>query len=167
VGILLSIIGVYFIVSQQHASNLAPIPVLGNLLTLGAAVAAGLYNALARQLTQRYSPLIVTYYQTLVATIVFLPAAIFEYFFGIEMHIDGLILVNVVYLAIGGSIFAYFLLNRALSKLGVTRVSIFANFIPVITIIMSYFLFSEILRPLQVVGAVLILSGIYLTYKPD
>ena len=166
-GILLSIIGVYLIVSLQEASDLAPIPFLGNLLTLGAAVAAGLYNALARQLTKRYSPLTVTYYQTLVATVVFLPAAVLEYIFGVKMQIDGFIIINIVYLAIGGSIFAYFLLNRALSKLGVVRVSIFANFIPVVTIIMSYFLFDEILRPIQMVGALLVLSGIYLTYKPD
>ncbi|MFQ5583316.1 MAG: DMT family transporter [Calditrichia bacterium] len=165
-GIALSILGVYFIVSTQEASALAPRPFLGNILTLGAAVAAGLYNTLARQLTQRYSPLTVTYYQTMVATVVFFPGAIIEYFIRGEIHFDWLIIGNVLYLALGGSILAYLLLNYSLSRLGVARVSIFSNFIPVVTIVTSYFLFGEMLQPLQLLGAGLVITGIYLTYKP-
>ena len=71
-GIFISIFGVYFIVTLQESSVLAPRPVLGNFLTLGAAMAAGLYNSLARRLAQKYSPLTLTYYQTLMATITIL-----------------------------------------------------------------------------------------------
>ena len=164
-GIFISIFGVYFIVTLQESSVLAPRPVLGNFLTLGAAMAAGLYNSLARRLAQKYSPLTLTYYQTLMATIVFLPLATVEYFLSGEIHIDAFIAGNVFYLAIGGSIFAYFLLNRALSRLGSAQVAVFSNFIPVVTIIFSYFLFNELLRPLQFVGAGCVLGGIYLTYR--
>ena len=172
-GIFVSIFGVYFIAALQQSSDLAPRPVLGNFLTLGGAVAAGLYNSLARRLTQKYSPLTLTYYQTFMATIVFLPLAVIEYFFPVlssvegsgDIHINAFIVGNVFFLAIGGSIFAYFLLNRALSRLGAAQVAVFSNFIPVVTIIFSYFLFNELLRPLQFVGAGCVLAGIYLTYK--
>ena len=166
-GIIISILGVYFIVSLQTSSQLAPKPLLGNILTLGAAVTAGLYNSLARQLTQRYSPLTVTYYQTMVATIVFFPLSIIEFFVKENFNIDVLIIGNMIYLALGGSIFAYLLLNYSLSRLDVARVSIFSNFIPVVTIVMSYFLFNEMLKPFQLIGAVLVLFGIYLIYKPQ
>ena len=164
-GIFISILGVYFIVTLQKSTELAPQPVLGNFLTLGAAMAAGLYNSLARKLAQRYSPLTLTYYQTLVATIVFFPLATIEYFLSDGIHADAFIIGNVFYLAIGGSIFAYFLLNRALSHLGSAQVAVFANFIPVVTIIISYFAFNEMLRPIQFAGAGCVLIGIYLTYK--
>jgi drug/metabolite transporter (DMT)-like permease len=163
-GIFISILGVYFIVSLQKSSELAPEPILGNFLTLGAAMAAGLYNSLARRLTQKYSALTLTYYQTLVATIVFFPLALIEYFLSDGFHIDAFIIGNVFYLAIGGSIFAYFLLNRALSRLSSAKVAVFSNFIPVVTIIISYFAFNEMLRPIQFAGAVCVLVGIYLTY---
>lgn len=166
VGIPISIFGVYFIVTLQQSSSLAPRPVLGSLLTLGAAMAAALYNSLARKLTQKYSPLTLTYYQTLMATIVFLPLAGIEYFLSNKIQIDAFIAGNILFLAIGGSIFAYFLLNRSLSHLGAAQVAAFANFIPVVTIIFSYFFFNELLRPLQLVGAVCVLVGIYLTYRP-
>lgn len=164
-GIFVSIFGVYFIVTLQKSTGLSPRPILGNFLTLGAAIAAGFYNSLARRLTQRYSPITLTYYQTLVATIVFFPLAIIEYFIGDGFNINAFIIGNVVYLAIGGSIFAYFLLNRALSRIGAAQVAVFANLIPVVTIIFSFFLFNEMLQPLQLVGAFCVLGGIYLTYK--
>lgn len=164
-GIFISILGVYFIVTLQKSTELAPQPIVGNFLTLGAAMAAGLYNSLARRLAQKYSPLTLTYYQTLVATIVFFPLAFIEYFFSGGFQINAFIIGNVFYLAIGGSIFAYFLLNRALSRLGSAQVAVFANFIPVITIIISYFAFDEMLRPIQFAGAGCVLAGIYLTYK--
>jgi drug/metabolite transporter (DMT)-like permease len=164
-GIFFSILGVYFIVSLQRSTELAPQPILGNFLTLGAAMAAGLYNSLARRLTQKYSPLTLTYYQTLVATIVFFPLALIEYFISDGFQINAFIIGNVFYLAVGGSIFAYFLLNRALSRLGSAQVAVFANFIPVVTIVISYFVFNEMLRPMQFTGAGLVLIGIYLTYK--
>jgi len=164
-GIFISIFGIYFIVTLQKSNELAPRPVLGNFLTLGAAIAAGFYNSLARRLTQKYSPITLTYYQTLAATIVFLPLAIIEYFISDGFHINALIIGNVFYLAIGGSIFAYFLLNRALSRIGAAQVAVFANLIPVVTIIFSYLLFNELLRPLQLVGVIFVLGGIYLTYK--
>jgi drug/metabolite transporter (DMT)-like permease len=164
-GIFISILGVYFIVTLQKSTELAPQPVLGNFLTLGAAMAAGLYNSLARRLAQKYSPLTLTYYQTFVATIVFFPLATIEYFLSDGIHADAFIIGNVFYLAIGGSIFAYFLLNRALSHLGSAQVAVFANFIPVVTIIISYFAFNELLRPIQFAGAGCVLIGIYLTYK--
>ena len=166
-GIIISILGVYFIVSLQASNPLASKPLLGNILTLGAAITAGLYNSLARRLTQRYSPLTVTYYQTMVATIVFFPLSIIEFFVQDNFYIDGLIIGNMIYLALGGSIFAYLLLNYSLSRLDVARVSIFSNFIPLVTIVMSYFLFNEMLKPFQLIGAVLVLFGIYLIYKPQ
>jgi drug/metabolite transporter (DMT)-like permease len=166
VGIPISIFGVYFIVILQQSSSLAPRPVLGGLLTLGAAMAAALYNSLARKLTQKYSPLTLTYYQTLMATIVFLPLAVIEYYLSGKIHVDAFIAGNIIFLAIGGSIFAYFLLNRSLSRLGASQVAVFSNFIPVVTIVFSYFFFDEVLRPLQFVGAGCVLVGIYLTYRP-
>lgn len=164
-GILVSIFGVYLIVSLQQSTDLAPRPVLGDLLALGAAISAGLYNSLARRLAQKYPPITLTYYQTLAASVVFFPLALIEYFLVGEIYVDAFILGNVLFLAIGSSIFAYFLLNRALSRLGAAQVAVFSNLIPVVTIVFSYMLFHELLRPLQLVGAVCVMGGIYLTYR--
>jgi len=161
-GILLSLAGVYFIVSRQQGTILAPSPILGNLFAMGAAISAGFYNVLCRRITRTYSPLTITYYQSIVATTVFLPLAIIETFFRESTYIDGSILLSIFYLGFGSSVAAYFLLNFALSRLPTYRVAIFANLIPVVTIFASWIIFQEVLRPMQFFGAALILLGIYL-----
>lgn len=163
-GMLTSFGGVYLIVILQESNQLAPRPFLGNSLTLVAAMLAGLYNSVARKLTRHYSPLTITYYQTLAATVVFLPIAIVEYFHNPSAFlVDWKILLSVLYLAIGASVLAYFLLNHALSKLEAGRVAIFSNLIPVITIVASYFVYNERLKTEQFLAAGLILLGIFLT----
>jgi drug/metabolite transporter (DMT)-like permease len=161
-GVLLSLAGVYFIVSHQQGTTLAPSPVLGNLLAMGAAISAGFYNVLCRRITRTYSPLTITYYQSIVATIVFFPLATIETFFRESTYIDGSIILSIFYLGFGSSVAAYFLLNFTLSRLPTYRVAIFANLIPVVTIFASWLIFREFLRPMQFFGAVLILLGIYL-----
>jgi drug/metabolite transporter (DMT)-like permease len=163
-GILASLVGVYFIVSIQTASYLAPKPALGNFLTLGAAISAGIYNSLCRRLTQTYSPWTITFYQSIVATIIFLPLAITESVLFESFYVDAKIVFSILYLAIGSSIGAYFILNYTLSKLPTYQVAIFANFIPVVTVFASWIIFGDILQPLQILGASLILMGIFLTY---
>ncbi len=163
-GIFLSLFGVYLIVSQQSESLLAPRPLLGNLFTAGAAISAGLYNSLCRRLTQTYSPWTITYYQSIVATIVFLPIAVTESFIISEQFINVQIVISLFYLSFGGSVIAFFILNYTLSKLPTYRVAIFANFIPVVTILASWGIYGDMLKSIQILGAILIVFGIYLTH---
>jgi drug/metabolite transporter (DMT)-like permease len=162
-GILLSLLGVYFIVSYQVETVLAPAPIPGNLLAIGAAISASFYNVLCRRITRSYSPLTITFYQSIMATIVFLPLAVIETLIRDSTHINGSIILSIFYLGFGSSVAAYFLLNFALSRLPTYRVAIFANLIPVVTIFASWLVFREMLQGRQFFGAGLILLGIYLT----
>lgn len=165
IGIIFSLAGVYLIVSAQRQSSLAPHPLLGSLFTFGAALAAGMYNVLSRRLSRRYSPLTITYYQTVIATLVFLPLALLELRWHPRPQLNGYILANVLYLSLGCSVIAYFILNYTLSRLRTARVAIFSNLIPVVTILASYFVYREFLYPLQLAGAALVVAGVYLTYR--
>ncbi len=163
-GIFLSIGGIYLIVSVQTRSQLAPNPVLGDLLTLGAAVSAGLYTVLCRRLTRTYSPVTITYYQTMIATIVFFPLAVMDTLLRPQTVMNGFIILNIVYLSFGCSVAAYFILNFTLSRRHPNQVAIFANLIPVVTIFASWLVYDELMKPLQLLGAVFIIMGIYLAF---
>lgn len=164
-GIGLSFVGVYIIVQTQQATPLAPYPLLGSLFTLAAALCAGLYNSLARRLTRRYHPITLTFYQSLVATFFFFPLAVGEFWLGEGLDLNRRVVVSLLYLSLGSSVLGYFLLNYGLSRLGASRVAIFSNFIPVVTVFVSYRVFGDMLQPVQFAGAALILIGIYLTYR--
>lgn len=163
-GVMICFAGVYFIVRLQETNALAPAPLLGNSLVLLAAMSAGFYNCFARKLSFNHAPLTITYYQTLVGATVFLPLALGEYFRGDSFDLNWAIAGHVLYLALGGSVLAYFLLNYALSRLEAAKVAVFSNLIPVVTIAASYLFFGEVLQPMQFVGAALVIGGIYLTY---
>jgi drug/metabolite transporter (DMT)-like permease len=163
-GIFFSLLGVYLIVSLQKKSVLAPKPLLGNIFALGAAVSAGIYNSLCRRLTQTYSPWTITYSQAVVATFVFLPLAVNEIIFIREPFLDLKIFFSVLYLAIGGSVIAYLILNYTLGKLPTYKVAIFANFIPVVTIFASWLIYGDMMTSVQFIGAGFVVFGIYLTY---
>ncbi|RMG37196.1 MAG: DMT family transporter [Methanobacteriota archaeon] len=168
VGMMISFTGIYFIVRKQQVSYLASNPLLGNSLTLLAAAAAGLYNCVARKLTMKYKPLVLTYYQSAAASFFFLPLGIIEYFWNPQSYyINWKIGMSILYLSLGASIFAYFILNYALSKLEAGRVAIFSNFIPVVTIFASYFFFQERLTLNQWLGAGLVFIGVMVTNSPS
>ena len=164
IGIVLSLLGVYLIVVASAKSELAPRPLLGNLFTIGACVSAGLYNVLCRRLGQTYPPWTITYYQSIVATVVFLPLAIIEYFILPDFYINGEVFYSVLYLALGSSVAAYFILNYSLGKLATQKVAIFANLVPVVTVFASWIFYGEFLAIRQFLGALLVIMGIYLTY---
>ncbi len=163
-GIIFSLAGVYLIVSVQKTTVLAPRPLLGNVLAIGAAMSAGLYNVLCRRLSRTYSPWTITYYQSIVASVVFLPLAMGEVFWEQKLFINSEIIVSILYLAFGSSVAAYILLNYSLSRLPTYKVAIFSNLIPVVTITASWILYREMMAPLQFAGAALVIAGIYLTY---
>ncbi len=164
-GIILSFIGVYFIVHFQDQSGLAPRPLLGSLLALGAAACAGLYNSLARKLSFRHHPMTITFYQTVIATLFFSPLALWEVARQPLQSLHWQTVGSVVYLAVGSSVLGYFLLNFALSHLKAVQVAIFSNLIPAITLVASFLVFGEILNTWQLGGSVLVLSGVYLTFS--
>jgi drug/metabolite transporter (DMT)-like permease len=162
-GIFVSLLGVYFIVSLQQKSTLAPFPLLGNLLVLGAAISAGLYNVLCRKLAQIYSPWTITFYQAVVATLVFLPLSLFTGGLIWKAEITPAVIYSILYLSLGGT-FAYYLLNYTLRHLTTYKVAIFANLIPVVTISASWIYYGELLSLQQLAGALVVIMGIYLTY---
>jgi drug/metabolite transporter (DMT)-like permease len=163
-GITMSLAGVYFVVSVQTESFLAPNPLLGNLMTLGAAISAGMYNVLCRRLTRTYSPWTITYYQAMIASVIFLPLAIFESTTLYENYLTWEIVMAVLYLAAGSSVAAYLILNYSLSKLPTYQVATFANLIPVVTISASWLFYKELLSLSQLIGAFIVIMGISLVY---
>ncbi len=164
VGIAVSFLGVYVIVHFQTTSVLAPHPVLGSILALGAAACAGLYNSIARRLSFRHHPVTITFYQTLIATWVFAPLALLEIWYNPPETIRPATLGSLLYLALGSSLVGYLLLNFALSRLKAVQVAIFSNLIPAITLLAAYVVFGEMLLPLQFLGSILVLGGVFLTY---
>lgn len=165
--ILLSVAGVIFIIFMtglQGGKN----TILGFLFLLGAVLSAAFYTILARRFSAIFSPIEITFVMMWFGGISFNVLNLIEKllkgenlsncFFNI---FDYKVLIPVLYLGFLSSIVAYFLNNYALSKLPASQASVFANLTTVISIIAGVAIRHENFYWYHMVGAVMILMGVW------
>lgn len=75
---------------------------------------------------------------------------------------DTAFLTAVLYQAIGSSVLALFLSNYAIAKVGVNRAASFIGISTVVSIIAGVLFLGEHFGGCQIVGAVIIITGVYL-----
>jgi drug/metabolite transporter (DMT)-like permease len=159
IGVLLSLLGVYFIVGVQ-LSDASTGFWLGNLMMLGAAVSWVVYSLATKPLYKKYSQLAIVTYQTLFGTVALIPFSLLE---DTPWHlVSWEIVFNVVFLGVFCSALGYFLYIYAMDHLGISVTSFYINLIPVVTVTASYFILGEKITTIQFVGGLLIIISVYL-----
>lgn len=158
-GIVLSFAGVAGLVllgGGEGGGTLA-----GDLLVLGAAVVAAVYNLMARRLLLTRSALYVTAFQNLFGALFMLPiAAVEALLVGVRTPTTEAV-SGVLYLIFLGSMLAYLLLNYAFRFLEASRVAVFVNLIPVVAVGAAFVLLGERFTAGQAVAAVVVMAGVW------
>lgn len=157
--ILFSIFGVYLVISVNGKLDFSSKSFYGNMLVMGAMVSWVIYTILNKSFSERHSSTTLTAYQTLSSIFLFLPFVISEAPSWKPMGIVPII--NLLYLGIFCSAFAYFFFIYASKRLGPTISSSFLNLIPVVTVLSGYFVLGEKIAPIQIVGMLIILASLY------
>lgn len=75
---------------------------------------------------------------------------------------EGTFLIAILYQGIGCSIIAFFLSNVAIAKIGVNRTSSFIGVSTVVSIVAGAVLLKEAFTAAQIIGAVVIIAGVYI-----
>ncbi|WP_317046063.1 DMT family transporter [Aquimarina sediminis] len=70
-----------------------------------------------------------------------------------------------IIMAVFSTIIPSYLVSAAIAKLGASNFSVIASLGPVSTIVLAYFFLSESLSLVQIVGAVIVIFGIYIVSK--
>ncbi|MFW5736996.1 MAG: DMT family transporter [Halanaerobium sp.] len=162
--VALSVGGAFFIIFNREAS-----PIEGNYLGLtllgGAVIAAGFYNIISRQLSLEFKPVEITYVMMGFGALIFNLIAIYRKNFELTSYFDLLtntdVLISVVYLGVFSSVVAFFMMNYTLSKITAAESAVFANLTTVVSIIAGVVFRNEPFFKFQVVGAVLIIIGVW------
>lgn len=156
VGALLSLTGVGLVagISLAFAGQAS-----GYLFMVGACFSWVFYCFLTRPLFARHSRIFIVFWQTLAGFLGFLPFAFFEASWQMPgFYVWG----HILFLGICCSALGYSFYAQALQVLGAGAASLFLNFVPVISVLGGFFILGERLRPLQLLGAFLVLAGVYL-----
>jgi len=157
IGALISLAGVALVAGVSFALSGTA---LGYAYMSGACVSWVAYCLLTRSLFASHSRIFIVFWQSLAGFIGFLPFTFFE----ASWQIPGLdILGHLLFLGLFCSALGYWFYAMALEDLGVAKATIFINFIPVISAVGAFFILGERLKPLQWLGAALVLAGVYLT----
>ncbi|MGA2975388.1 MAG: DMT family transporter [Spirochaetia bacterium] len=160
IGVVLSVVGVVFVVERPGAGGQGVVSVAGDLFMFGACLSWVIYIILSKNLHQRLSEIAITAYQSLFGTAFLIPLALLEMRQWVPISlVAGL---NLAYLALFCSALSNFLYIYALSALGPISVSPYVNLIPVVGVLGGVVLLGEKIVWSQAVGGVVILAGVLL-----
>lgn len=157
-GIILSIIGVIFVIGNSLSINGNPKEIIGTLLMIGAALSWAIYSIISKKIEGKYPTIFLSYYQNIYGALFLIPFSLVEYrrWQPISMYTWG----HILYLALICSALCYFLYIFALKNLGPTSTNIYINLMPFVGIIAAYIMLGERLYPLQILGGIVIVLGV-------
>ncbi|MDA3915543.1 MAG: DMT family transporter [Deltaproteobacteria bacterium] len=162
IGLILSISGVILLTIFQSRQVDAPHPVLGNILEVGAMFSACANLILIKKLSSNYGTWSLTGMQIVAGTIFFLPGI--KYIINTDPSIWTMQLIFLLlYLGICVSFLAFGLYNWGISKIKVSRASIFINLIPITAVMLGWLILGETLNSKQMIAAIIVISGVFLS----
>lgn len=129
--------------------------IVGSLCALGCETLFGLSYIFTKQVTNLVSPFALMGWRFFIAFIVM---SIFIVFLPFK---NSSFLIAIFYQGVGCSVLSFFLYNVAIVKIGVNRTSSFVGVSTVVSIIAGVLLLSEKFSTYQVIGVIMIITGVY------
>ncbi len=157
--VIISIIGVVLVIFEQGSLDFSSGSIKGNILMIGAMISWVIYTIICKSFAEKYKGIVITAYQMIAASILFIPFTIPEIS---QWHsISTYSLFNLLYLALFCSALAYYLYNFSVKGLGATVSSMFLNLIPVVSIIGGVLVLGERISLFQIGGMLLIMISLF------
>ena len=161
-GLFLSFIGIIIMVIDRNFNFMfSP---KGIALLFVAVFAAVGYGISLKKLSHIYSPFTIITYQNIIGLVLFLPLFLifdFKQFIHVQPNIR--LIGSLLQLSIFASSLAFICWVNVIKHLGVSKASVFANLIPVITAVFSFFILNELFNINKILGIVIVLSGVFLS----
>jgi drug/metabolite transporter (DMT)-like permease len=158
VGLGVALVGVALFLLEKRGASAGTL--LGDVLSIGAAVAFAIYGIITRPLVRKYPAETYTAWSVLAGTVplllVSLPDALRQDWQAVSL--SGWL--SIVYLAIFPVYIAYILWNYAIARRGVAKASSFGLLVPIVAGLLSAIFVREPFGPLKLLGAGLVLIGL-------
>jgi len=162
---VVSVIGVVVLSTTGNSQLSAPNPLLGNLLELGAMLAAAGATLTIKDLTTRYDPLLLAGLQMASGSIFFTPLAIASG--PVEWAtIPATAWLSVVYLGVGCGFAAFWMYNSGLRRLPASRAALAINVIPAVALLTGWLALKETMSIPQILACTLIIGAVVYAQWP-
>ena len=159
-GSVLALVGVALVVyNGQFVLKISP---LGDLLTLLAAFSWAFYSLIMKKMANRYRTTFITRKIFFYGVLTILPAFLFRpWQFSLSGLLQPSVLLNLLFLSLLASLICFVVWNMVLKQLGTVRASNYIYLNPLFTLVGSAILLNEQLTAMSLMGAMLILGGVY------
>lgn len=167
--ILLTIAGIIIIFwesliqSLSQQSNLF----LGNILLFFAVSSWAVYVTLSVKMIEKYGALKTSTIAFIFGMILYIPVFLFDVH---NFNLNKLTFMGVlgfIHLSVLVAFLSYFIYNYSAKFIKISTLTTLTNTSPILTIILSYFLLKESFSVYFIIGALITMSGVFLTQRTD
>ena len=164
IGVLLSLMGAIMVISNGHPGSLLTGGFgAGEQALVGCVLSWSAYSLIGRSVLGTLSPLSAVCYSSIIGTFLLSIPAAREGLFVHLSTISSLNWASLAYLGICGTALGFSLYYQGIKKIGATRAGIFINLVPLFSIMLSWLILDESVKPIVMAGGFLVLTGVTLT----
>ena len=165
-GLVLSIIGIGSIISNGDIQKIISLDFnKGDMWMLVCVITWSLYSTLLKKNNFKFSQFTLIQLMVSVGILFLIPQFFYEKSIGLELNLDKNFFLILIYVAIFPAIAAYYFWQKGIEIIGPNRASMFIQLMPLFSAVMAIIIFKEKFELYHFVGAIFILSGIYLSNK--
>ncbi len=168
IGIMLSVSGAVYVISRGNPAEILQGAIgRGELFIFGCVLSWVSYSLIGKIVMKDVQPVSAVTYACLVGAAALLPPALFE---GMAANLTQYSLaawLSIVYLGFFGTCLGFVWYYEGIKQIGPSKSAVFINFVPISAVVMAFFLLGETIDASLLIGAALVLSGIYLTNRPS
>ncbi len=162
-GILISLTGALFVISNGHLSLLFTGGFgQGELAIIGCVLSWTAYTIFGRSVLIEISPLNAVFYSSVAGSMMLLLPAVYEGLPGLLFSISTESWGALAYLGIFGTALGFTWYYRGINAIGTARAAVFINMVPVFALLLSWLVLSETFKLSVIVGGFLVLGGVKL-----
>ncbi len=160
-GVLVSLAGAIMVISNGHPGSLFTGGFgRGEQALVGCVLSWSAYSLIGRSVLRSLPPLTAVCYSSIIGTLLLAFPAARAGLFGHLSSITLLSWASLAYLGLGGTALGFSLYYIGIKKIGASRAGIFINLVPVFSILLSWFILGETIRPAVLAGGLLVLTGV-------
>lgn len=164
VGLFISLAGAIFVISNGHPEIIFSGGFgLGETLILGCVGSWAAYSLIGRQILQSISPLVAVFYSSLAGTVLLFMVTVAKGTTASILHYSTVDWLSLSFLGLLGTAAGFSLYYQAIKKIGAARSSVFINLVPFFSILLSWPILGESMKPSVLSGGLLLMAGVYLT----
>ncbi len=165
-GLLISVLGILSIITKLNLNILLTLNFnKGDLIMIGGVISWGLYSSFLKRKKFTLPLLTLVHILCTFGLIFIIPQFIYEFsqdqFIKFDINLFGVL----IFLALFPSIGSYYCWAGAVSIIGANRAGIFLSLIPLFSTIMAIFFYDEKFQFFHLIGAILIILGLFLSNK--